>query len=49
MTVGVPKEVKVQEHRVAMVPASAAELVKRGHKVVVEAGAGVGSSYYDEE
>ena len=49
MTVGVPKEVKVQEHRVAMIPASAAELVKRGHTVVVEAGAGVGSSYYDEE
>ena len=34
MTIGVPKEIKVQEHQVAMIPASAAELVQRGHEVV---------------
>lgn len=49
MTIGVPKEVKVQEHRVGMIPASAAELVKRGHRVVVETGAGAASSYLDAE
>lgn len=49
MTIGVPREVKVQEHRVAMIPASAAELVKRGHRVVAETGAGAASSYRDEE
>ena len=47
MIVGVPKETKVQEHRVAMIPASAQELVKRGHRVLVEAGAGSGASYAD--
>ena len=49
MTIGVPKEIKVQEHRVGMIPSSAAEFIKRGHGVVVETGAGAGSSYLDDE
>ncbi|MCH2062712.1 MAG: alanine dehydrogenase [Roseibacillus sp.] len=49
MTIGIPKEVKIQEHRVSMIPASARELIKRGHRVVVEAGAGAASSYPNSE
>lgn len=49
MTIGIPREVKVQEHRVAVIPSSVKELVQRGHRVVVEAGAGERSSYRDEE
>lgn len=48
MLVGVPRETKVDEARVALTPAGAAELVARGHEVVVEAGAGVGSGIPDE-
>jgi alanine dehydrogenase len=48
MNIGIPKEIKAQEHRVAMIPSSAGELVKRGHRVFIEAGAGAGSSYSDE-
>ena len=48
MIIGVPKEIKVQEHRVAAIPSSVADLVKRGHRVVVETGAGADSSYGDE-
>ena len=48
MLVGVPKEVKVQEHRVGLVPASAAELVRRGHRVLVERGAGGGIGFGDD-
>ena len=49
MTIGIPKEVKIQEHRVSMIPSSARELIKRGHRVVVEAGAGAASSYPNSE
>ncbi len=49
MTVGVPKEVKVEEHRVALVPGGAAALAKAGHRVVVQTGAGEGSGYSDAE
>lgn len=42
MIVGVPKEIKDNEYRVALVPAGAKELVRRGHTVVVETGAGLG-------
>jgi len=45
----VPKEIKVQEHRVGLVPSAAADLVRSGHEVVVQAGAGLGSSYPDDE
>ncbi|MGM1028587.1 MAG: alanine dehydrogenase [Actinomycetota bacterium] len=47
MLVGVPREIKTDEARVALMPAGAAELVARGHEVVVEAGAGVGSGIPD--
>ena len=49
MNIGIPKEIKAQENRISMVPGSAAELVKRGHRVLVERGAGVGASYTDEQ
>jgi len=49
MNIGVPKEIKSQENRVSMIPGSVAELVKRGHRVFVERGAGVGAAYGDEQ
>lgn len=49
MRVGVPREVKNGEYRVALTPAGANELVKRGHQVVVEAGAGEGSAIRDDD
>lgn len=48
MNIGVPKEIKNQEHRVSMIPSSAGELVRRGHRVLVQKGAGLGASYPDE-
>ena len=47
MRVGVAKEIKPDEHRVALTPAGARELVQRGHEVIIETGAGVGSSFPD--
>jgi alanine dehydrogenase len=49
MIIGVPKEIKEQEQRVALIPSAAEHLTKRGHSVVVEKNAGVGSGYSDEE
>ncbi|MBY5164189.1 alanine dehydrogenase [Salsipaludibacter albus] len=49
MRIGVPTEVKVDEHRVAATPHAVHELVVDGHEVVVQAGAGEGSSLSDEE
>ena len=48
MRIGVAKEIKQQEYRVALTPAGALELVQRGHEVVVEHSAGVGSGFADE-
>jgi alanine dehydrogenase len=48
MRIGVAREIKQREYRVALTPAGALELVQRGHEVVVEAGAGVGSGFADE-
>jgi alanine dehydrogenase len=48
MRVGVAKETKPDEYRVALTPAGARELVQRGHEIVVEAGAGLGSAFPDE-
>lgn len=48
MIIGVPKEVKSDEYRVAMLPVGAEELVRRGHRVLIQTGAGVGSGLYDE-
>ena len=49
MRVGVPKEVKNHEYRVALTPVGAHELTERGHEVLVQAGAGLGSQIPDEE
>lgn len=48
MIVGVPKEVKRDEYRVAMLPVGVEELVLRGHRVLVESGAGLGSGLTDQ-
>src|ERR687886_213280 len=48
MKVGVAKEIKRDEYRVALTPAGALELVRRGHDVMVEAGAGEGSAFADD-
>jgi len=49
MRVGVPRETKVEEHRVGLVPSSVAELVRHGHEVSVESGAGAGAGLSDAE
>ena len=49
MIVGVPKEIKNNENRVALTPAGAKELVKRGHSVYVQHTAGMNSGFPDEE
>jgi alanine dehydrogenase len=49
MIIGVPKEIKNNENRVALTPAGAQELIKRGHTVYVETNAGVGSGFSNEE
>ena len=49
MKIGVVKEIKFDEYRVALTPAGARELVRHGHEVMVEAGAGEGSSFPDAQ
>lgn len=49
MIVGVPREIKTDEHRVAITPVGVRELTDRGHGVLIEKGAGEGSSIHDEE
>ena len=49
MRVGVPREVKNREYRVALTPAGVTELVRAGHEVLVERGAGEGSSIPDAD
>jgi alanine dehydrogenase len=49
MRIGVPREVKNHEYRVGITPAGAHELVRAGHEVLVEHGAGVGSSFADAD
>jgi alanine dehydrogenase len=48
MKIGVAKEIKPDEYRVALTPAGALELVRGGHTVIVETGAGVGSAFPDD-
>src|SRR5271169_6001954 len=48
MIVGVPKEIKIDEYRVAMIPVGVEELTRAGHKVLIQAGAGHGSGIADE-
>ncbi len=49
MIIGVPREIKTEEFRVGMTPVGVRELVRSGHTVVVEAGAGEGSGFSDDE
>jgi alanine dehydrogenase len=49
MIIGVPKEIKNNENRVALTPAGTQELVKRGHTVYIEQNAGSGSGFQDED
>lgn len=48
MLIGVPREIKSDEYRVALTPAGAEDLVRAGHEIVVEAGAGLGSGFTDD-
>ncbi|MEJ2315240.1 MAG: ABC transporter substrate-binding protein, partial [Nitrospirota bacterium] len=49
MVVGIPREIKTREYRVALTPAGARELVGEGHVVIVEKSAGSGSGFADAE
>lgn len=49
MRIGVPREIKANEHRVALIPSGAAALIEAGHIVMVESGAGLGSGFSDEQ
>lgn len=49
MLIGIPKEIKVHESRVALTPEGVAEFVRNGHSVVIEQGAGLGSSLTDTD
>ena len=49
MIIGVPKEIKNNENRVAVTPAGASEFVKHGHTVYVQKTAGLGSGFTDEQ
>ncbi|HEY6155498.1 MAG TPA: alanine dehydrogenase [Candidatus Udaeobacter sp.] len=49
MIIGVPREIKEQEQRVALLPSVTNELTKHGHSVLVERDAGLGSGYFDQD
>ncbi len=49
MVIGVPKEIKPEENRIAIVPGGVETLVHKGHKVIIEKGAGLRSGFNDEE
>lgn len=49
MVIGVPKEIKPEENRIAIVPGGVETLVHKGHRVVIGKGAGIGSGFSDEE
>ena len=49
MIIGVPKEIKNNENRVALTPAGVKELIKRGHQVYVQQSAGLGSGFSDQD
>ncbi len=49
MKIGVPKEIKPNENRVGMIPSGVMELVEAGHTVLVQAGAGLGSNFSDDD
>ncbi|SKA98281.1 alanine dehydrogenase [Paucidesulfovibrio gracilis DSM 16080] len=49
MVIGIPKEIKTMENRIAMTPGAVETLVRQGHRVLVESGAGLGSGCTDEQ
>ena len=49
MKIGVPKEIKTNENRIALVPAGAETLIAAGHSVLIETGAGLGSGFSDDD
>ncbi|MCY4069892.1 MAG: alanine dehydrogenase [Chloroflexi bacterium] len=49
MNIGIPTEIKADEHRVSLPPAGVREFVRRGHQVLVESHAGTGSGFTDDE
>jgi len=49
MIIGIPKEIKEQEQRVALLPSAAGQLTRRGHSVIAQKNAGVGSGYPDDD
>lgn len=49
MIIGVPKEIKDHEYRVALLPSAAYLLISRGHRVIVQCGAGIGAGYPDQD
>src|ERR1035437_291420 len=49
MLIGAPKEIKDNEFRVGLTPATVAELTHRGHEVIIEKSAGIGSGLADDE
>jgi alanine dehydrogenase len=49
MIIGVPKEIKEQEQRVALLPSAAEQLIRRGHSMLVQKDAGLGSGYPDQD
>ncbi len=49
MLIGTPREIKPQEYRVGLTPVAASEAIAHGHRVIVEAGAGIGAGFGDED
>ncbi|MDH5203221.1 MAG: alanine dehydrogenase, partial [Nitrospirota bacterium] len=49
MVIGVPKEIKPEENRIAIVPGGVETIVHKGHTVIIEQGAGLGSGFIDED
>src|SRR3989338_4171014 len=49
MRIGIPKEIKPKEGRVALIPPAVGELVTQGHAVLIQSGAGLGSGYPDQD
>ena len=49
MLIGVPKEVKVHEYRVGLLPAGVEEMARQGHKILVETHAGDGCGFSDDD
>jgi len=49
MTIGIPKEIKSQESRVSLLPSGAYQLIRRGHRVIAQRGAGAGAGFSDAD